>query len=271
MAIITRRYKAVGPSAADLSTFVGNGAVQNAEFGVDIVDIDVDDAVDGAVATLDEYMALRGWLFDAGATPGGPLSDLDPLTVRGPDNLPGIATEASRQDHQHRLELDGEEEGVLVASRPTLNVVGVGGTLTDDPGNDRMNLAIPGTSDGGANVSRTDYSATKVQTSGAAWLATGVTVTVPIAGDYWGIFEAEGMNQSASGELEIAMSINSLLPEVDSQRTSQGPASNMRPAVTTHFLGTLAPGDLIRGLFHKLSGAGTVELDRKRITIFLVQ
>jgi hypothetical protein len=45
----------------------------------------------------------------------------------------------------------------------------------------------------------------------------------------------------------------------------------MRPAVTTHFLGTLAPGDLIRGLFHKLSGAGTVELDRKRITIFLVQ
>jgi hypothetical protein len=68
------------------------------------------------------------------------------------------------------------------------------------------------------------------------------------------------------------MSINSLvLPQVDSQRTSQGPASNMRPAVTTHFLGTLAPGDLIRGLFHKLSGAGTVELDRKRITIFLVQ
>ena len=195
-----------------------------------------------------------------------------PVAVNGPFNVEGVGLGLARSDHHHRLELDVSDEGTLEGSRPEINFVGVGVTAVDDAGNDRVNITIPGDADGGANVSRTDYDAANVQTSGSAWLASGVVVTVPVAGRYWAIFEAEGMNQSGSGVLEIGISINSIITaELDSERANQGNASDTRVAMTTHDLGVLAPADLIRGMFHKLSGAGTVELDRKRLTIFLVQ
>jgi hypothetical protein len=67
MPIVTRRYKFLGPDNSDLTKFVGNSAARNTTFYDTIIDIDIDNAVADALATLDEFMSSIGWSFDAAA------------------------------------------------------------------------------------------------------------------------------------------------------------------------------------------------------------
>jgi len=64
MAIVVRRYLLIGPSQNDFDMFVGHSSSINANFSpLTVVDVDVDNAVAGAVETLDEFMAQRGWEY----------------------------------------------------------------------------------------------------------------------------------------------------------------------------------------------------------------
>jgi hypothetical protein len=100
----------------------------------------------------------------------------------------------------------------------------------------------------------------------------GTSVTVPIDGDYWAIFESEGENQNAASIVEIGISVNSVAAVVaNSERKSQGNASDMRPLVTTVQLPGLTAGDLVRCLFRKASGPGSVAMERRHLSIFKVQ
>jgi hypothetical protein len=199
-----------------------------------------------------------------------------PITVRGPTNAEGVSLDAARADHDHRLEYEVEDEGVLVSARPRMDFVGDGVGAVDVPGEDLTRVTIPGPNlgDGGAVVKRSVYVGAHISTSSGTFVdgMGGSFVTVPIDGDYWVIFEGEGMNQAASGVVEIAISVNSTGITIgNSQRASQGPASDMRPLITTVQLLGLTAGDLIRCLFKKKSGAGSVEMDRRHLSIFKVQ
>ncbi len=68
MPIVRRRYLPRGPSAQTLQRSVSSSA-EIAEFSTGVVDIDVDDAVDGVIDTLDQFMDVRGFAFDQQAPP----------------------------------------------------------------------------------------------------------------------------------------------------------------------------------------------------------
>jgi hypothetical protein len=100
----------------------------------------------------------------------------------------------------------------------------------------------------------------------------GSTVVVPIDGDYWAIIESEAENQSASGIIEIGISVNSVVAVVaNSERRSQGNANDVRPVISTIQLSALTAGDLVRCLFRKVAGAGSVSLGDRHLSIFKVQ
>lgn len=63
MAIVTRRYKFVGPPDSQLAREVG-AAAQNVSFPTSCIDIDIEDSVAGSVVGLDEFMQLQGWEYD---------------------------------------------------------------------------------------------------------------------------------------------------------------------------------------------------------------
>jgi hypothetical protein len=118
MAIVTRRYSFVGPSNGSLGDFVGALAAQSAIFPVEVVDINIDDAIDGATDGLDEYMALIGWVFDPFAVPGGPLaSEITPTSIDvGDTTVIGVGDEAARADHQHALPAPAAPQNVTKAA-----------------------------------------------------------------------------------------------------------------------------------------------------------
>jgi hypothetical protein len=209
----------------------------------------------------------------SGADAGDILTG-DPITVRGDTNAEGIGAEIARAAHQHRLELEVEDEGALAGARPAINFVGVGVGAVDDPGNDRVNITIPGTPSDGATVERSTYVAASTATSGNVFVdgMSGLDVTVPIDGSYWAIWEGEFMNSNASAVLEVGVSVNSLVAVVaNSERSLQGNASDLGNFVTSIELGALSAGDLVRGLFRKVMGPQTVSLIRRNLTIFKVQ
>lgn len=74
MALVTRRYCLVGPTAANLVRYVDPTAVPTTTFPMPTVDITIDNTVADIVTTLDEYMALQGYQFNAAATPGGAVT-----------------------------------------------------------------------------------------------------------------------------------------------------------------------------------------------------
>lgn len=82
MAIITRRYQFVGPSAADLTLFVSPTAAVTATFQGPIVDISVDDTVAGVVQTLDDFMAEHG--FQPNLTALKPTTSVIPYAPGAP-------------------------------------------------------------------------------------------------------------------------------------------------------------------------------------------
>jgi hypothetical protein len=67
MAIVTRRYYLVGPTVENLIRYVAPSAVIPATFATPTIDVQIDDAVAGTTATLDEYMAMLGYVFSAAA------------------------------------------------------------------------------------------------------------------------------------------------------------------------------------------------------------
>jgi hypothetical protein len=227
-----------------------------------------------ALATLnpgaDEDLEISVSGADAGDILTGP-----PITVRGPTNAEGGGAEIARAAHQHRLELEVEDEGALAGARPTINFIGVGVGAVDNPGQDRVDITIPGGDIGdGAVVKRSQYLSNTVSTSSNAFVSamSGSPVAVPIDGDYWAIFEGEGMQSNANAVLEIAISVNSTtVATVGSERDSQGNASDHRNVITTVQLPGLVAGDLIRALFRKSSGPQSVSLMRRHLSIFKVQ
>jgi hypothetical protein len=253
----------------------------------ELVKVTVDDTTPGYLdgkIFLAEGSGLRKTVLNPGGDEDLELevfrADIDnidtapPVTVRGANNLLGASTELARAEHVHRLELQVEDEGALEGARPTINFVGVGVTATDDAGNDRVDITIPGTSDGGAMVKRSMFSAVNVQTSSGIFVDAfgGASLLVPINGDYWAIFEGEGMNQNANAVMQLSVSINGIGPSIAAaERKSEGSASDNRWVGTTVQLGTLVAGDTIHGIFRKFSGSGTVELNNRHISIFLVQ
>jgi hypothetical protein len=208
------------------------------------------------------------------------LSDGNPITVTGPANTPGVAPLGSRADHQHRLGLLVDDEGVVVGpGRPEINFIGMGVGAVDNPGLDRVDVTIPGNVTDGAVVKRSLYKGDTVQVTAMAPGPTpfvdgmsGGSVAVPIDGDYLVIFEGEGDNQSASGALEIGISKNSLVAVVaDSSRLSKGAAADTRAIVTSVQLPGCIAGDLVRCLFRRSTGAGAVSLMRRHLIIIKVQ
>jgi hypothetical protein len=60
----------------------------------------------------------------------------------GTVNTLGVATTLARSDHIHRTLVGWQDEGTLIAQRPTVNFVGGSVTVTDDAGNDRTIVTI---------------------------------------------------------------------------------------------------------------------------------
>lgn len=236
-----RRYQFVGPPNTDLTQFIGYAAAQNTTFPIAVVDITINNNA-GAILTLDQYMKSLGWVY-------APTAPAPPLAV--------------------------QDEGISTGpNRPALNFIGAGVGAADDPGNGRVNVTIPGSVTGGAVVSRTQYLPTTVSTSSATFVdaMSGTSIPVPIDGDYLIVFEREGDNQNAAGVLEVGISINSLVAaQAGSARQSSGSASDLRWVGTSFVATGLVAGDLIRALFRRPSGAGSVELKRGRLTIIKVQ
>lgn len=200
----------------------------------------------------------------------------DPVTVRGDTNAEGGGSAIARAEHQHRLEYEVEDEGVLVSARPRMDFVGDGVGAVDVPGQDKTQITIPGPNlgDGGAVVERSTYVAAAAATSGNVFVdgMAGLNVTVPIDGSYWAIWEGEFMNSNANAELEVGVSVNSVVAVVaNSERITQGNANDRGSFVTTVELGALTAGDLVRGLFRKASGPQTVSVIRRNLSIFKVQ
>jgi len=201
----------------------------------------------------------------------------DPVTVRGDSNVKGTpGTGVPYANHQHRLELEVEDEGVLAGARPALNFIGAGVGAVDNPGMDRVDVTIPGNVTDGAVVERNQFvdPVGGSTTSSASYVdgMAGLNVPVPIDGDYWVIFESTAMNQNANAVLQIGISLNSLVAVVaGSERRSQGPAADLRPCITTVRINGLVAGDLIRALFRRISGSGNLTLFARNLTIIKVQ
>jgi hypothetical protein len=246
----------------------------------ELVKVSDDDTTAGK---LDTKLSAGANISLSVANPGGDESVVisanvpgtaDPITVRGDTNADGASGNHADAEHQHRLELEVEDEGALAGARPAINFVGVGVGAVDNPAEDRVDITIPGTSDGGAVVKRSLYKSDTVSTSGNTFVdaMSGSTVAVPIDGDYWAIFEGEGMNSNANAVMEIGISVNSTAAVIaGSERDSQGNASDHRVTMTTVQLPGLVAGDLIRTLFRKSSGAQSVSLMRRHLSIFKVQ
>lgn len=255
----------------------------------ELVKVTAGDAVAGYLfAKLLEGLGIDLTVVDTGGGVEAVRIDVDPeelqpdliyaapITVRGPTNAEGIEDTLVRSDHDHRLEYEVEDEGVLVSARPRMDFKGIGVGAVDDALNDKTVVTIPGTPSDGTVVMREDYSALAVQTSSGTFVDSLLSVTVPIDGDYWAIFEAENINQSAASHIEIAVAINGPAPAgvlVTSQREFNADAADKSWIGTTVSLGTLTAGDFVLAYFRKSAGGGpqTVSLLRRRLTIFKVQ
>jgi hypothetical protein len=201
-----------------------------------------------------------------------------PITVRGPTNAEGASDEIARANHDHRLEYEVEDEGVLVSARPRMDFVGDGVGAVDVPGEDLTRVTIPGPNlgDGGAVVKRSTYVDADVHTSSTSYVdgMSGFSVIVPINGTYWVMFEGEGANQNANISVEIGISVNSVVAVVaDSERKTMGNASDLRTLVTTVQIPGLIANDLIRVLFRRVGPGGMpmVSMFRRHLSIIKVQ
>ena len=205
------------------------------------------------------------------ATPGFLLAKI----VQGPNITLTELSPGENEGIEIKSALQFQDEGVQVAIQPALNVVGPGASIVNDPANNRATLTVPGgLSADGAVVKRSKFKSDTVSTSGSDFVdgMSGSVVTVPMDGSYCAEYEGESKNQSGSGVIEIGISVNSVLVTVlDSTRGSQGNANDIRPSPTSVELGALVAGDVVRMLLRKSSGAGSVEVNRRNLTIIKTQ
>ena len=118
------------------------------------------------------------------------------------------------------------------------------------------------------------FSAAVAATSSATFVDAfgGSSVNPPSDGDYLVIFETIIENSTAAGVGEIGISQNSTTTaEAETDRQSQGPSGAMRSALTTARLNGLVVADDIGGVLRKDSGAGTITLTKRRLTMIRVQ
>jgi len=108
------------------------------------------------------------------------VPDGTPVTVTGITNSNGVATTFARSDHQHALGLAVQDEAVLAGTRAILNFTGAGVTATDDAGNNRVNITIPG---GGATE-------TWAQTLAAGNVSGGTDAVMSITDTFRGVDSA---------------------------------------------------------------------------------
>lgn len=71
-------------------------------------------------------------------------SGVAPPTTTTGTNAEGTSQAFARADHDHRLGVNALDDAVAIGSRPALNFTGTGVVVTDDVGNDRVNIAIAG-------------------------------------------------------------------------------------------------------------------------------
>jgi hypothetical protein len=273
-------------NAALFTPTVSLGAINDAE--VDTDELVKATALDTTAGYLDEKLLPGSAVDFTLVDPGGDekieisvqnataqnIATAAPITVKGSTNEEGTSEELARATHRHRLELGVFDEGVPEGYRPIINFVGVGVGAVDNAVGDRVDITIPGTSDGGAVVSRFAYVDSGSSTSGNIFVdgMAGDSVTVPIDGDYFALWEGECEQSNANSTLEVGVSVNSLVAIVpNSERISKGAAVDVRTFTTSIHLGALLAGDLVRGLFRKVSGAGSVGLGNRNLTIFRIQ
>lgn len=199
-----------------------------------------------------------------------------PITVRGAVNAEGVGDPIARADHDHRLELEVEDEGALAGARPAINFIGVGVGAVDNPGQDRVDITIPGTPSDGTVVKRSVALEDTVSTSSPSFVdgMSATPVVVPMDGEYWAIWEGECRQSSANAILEVGISVNSVVAVTpNSERRIQSDAADLGNFVTTIQLGALVAGDLVRGLFRRSSGTGpqSVTIEYRHLSIFKVQ
>jgi hypothetical protein len=67
-----------------------------------------------------------------------------PRTVTNTVNIEGISPRLARVDHDHRLGMNAQDDGVLVGiGRPIFNFAGTGITAVEDAPNDRVTITVP--------------------------------------------------------------------------------------------------------------------------------
>ena len=67
-----------------------------------------------------------------------------PSTTTTATNTEGASQAFARADHDHRLGMNAQDDGAAIGSQPAFNFTGAGVVVTDDGGNDRVNVAIAG-------------------------------------------------------------------------------------------------------------------------------
>lgn len=190
-----------------------------------------------------------------GAGPG--LGSKSPRIVTSATGVAGVGTRASREDHEHRLEMriHANGEAPAPAGRPVVNFIGA--TVADDAENDRVDVTIdlqgPGLGHGGTaevmevdNVSPASYLdvAFTVPASPTGLWAVEVEASAYITLDFPGDVSGGGIS------VNYWLNVDDLVP-FSSRVVSIASAAASVQNVTAHTLGqvTLAEGSYTAQLF----------------------
>lgn len=171
MAVVTRRYKLVGPTTTQLQRFAPGGSpAVLATYTMPIMDITIDNAIASSIPDLDSVMAEAGWLFDASAIDlitglgiTGDGSDGDVVIGAGTTNL-------NRDMYYNNLTV--QAAGVLQPDQfrvfvKNILTVDVGGLIESDGG------AGAATTNGGASAGGANTIAAAGPTGGAGAAGAG--------------------------------------------------------------------------------------------------
>ena len=101
--------------------------------------------------------------------------------------------------------------------------------------------------------------------------AVAISVVVPADGDYLVIFEGDTRGAPTTPDLLIAIGLDGGLVEIGDSEREWGAADNEdRGLTTTAALPGLTAGQVVDGMLRRMSGAGTVDIDNRRISIWQV-
>ncbi|MDX1421546.1 MAG: hypothetical protein R3322_00310 [Kiloniellales bacterium] len=270
MAIVQRIYRRAGVSNQRLQIEVSPTASGVSTFTEGVV-LQIDDAVSGAVDTLDQFMESVGFVLDLSNpqvdldthgsrhAPSGsdPLSLGAPIAISDTTNSAGSANSFPRSDHVHA---HGSRGGGTLHTAAT---AGVSGFMSAADKSKLDGIPASATSNAAASQNSTSSSGTTSATFAAAF---GSALNPSEDGDYLAIFETDTDNTTNNTVGEIALGLNSTTTAVaGTARQTQG--SSRRNSTTTHLFSGLTTGDGIRAIFRRASGTGTVNIYNRRITL----